>query len=45
MNKTNIKHEKPTLEEIGDAKTILKNLLKTGIGDTFPGVDDALATS
>ena len=38
-------YEKPVLEEIGDAKSILKNVFTSGTGDTFPGTEDALATS
>ena len=45
MDKDNNTYEKPILEEIGDAKSILKNVFTSGTGDTFPGTEDALATS
>ena len=53
MDKTNLDKENidkanytsPEIIELGLARDIIKNLLKTGIGDSFPGVDDALATS
>ena len=53
MDKANIDKENiakagytsPEIIELGLARDIIKNLLKVGIGDSFPGVDDALATS
>ena len=41
----NNKYVKPILEDLGDAKTILKNVFVEGTGDSFPGTEDALATS
>lgn len=39
------KYTKPEIKELGLAKDIIKNLLKEGTGDTFPGTNDVLASS
>ena len=38
------KYISPDITDLGDAKEIIKNQFLTGTGDTFPGVDDALAS-
>ena len=38
-------YEKPSLEELGDAKSILKDVFTSGSGDSFPGTEDALTTT
>ena len=38
-------YEKPTMEELGDAKSILKDVFTSGSGDSFPGTEDALTTT
>ena len=43
MDKAN--YTSPEIIELGLAKDIIKNVFVTGIGDTFPGVDDELASS
>lgn len=45
MDKNSTNYEKPILEELGDAKTILKDVFVSGTGDSFPGTNDALASS
>mgnify|MGYP001441189824 FL=1 len=35
----------PEIVELGLAKDIIKNVFVTGTGDSFPGVDDELASS
>lgn len=45
MKKKKNSYEKPVLEELGSAKDIIKNVFVTGTGDTFPGVNDELASS
>ena len=39
------KYEKPEIIELGLAKDIIKNLLSSGTGDSFPGTEDVLASS
>ena len=43
MNNKN--YEKPSITELGAAKDIIKNLLESGTGDTFPGTENILASS
>lgn len=43
-NIENVTYEKPVIEEIGTAKSILKDIFVTGTGDSFPGTNDALAS-
>jgi len=45
MEKNNTYYEKPVLEELGNAKTILKDIFIPGTGDSFPGTNDALASN
>ena len=43
MDKAN--YTAPEIVELGLAKDIIKNVFVTGTGDSFPGVDDELASS
>jgi hypothetical protein len=43
MDKRN--YTPPEIIELGLAKDIIKNVFVQGTGDTFPGVNDALASS
>ena len=43
MNKKN--YTSPEITELGKAQNIIKNVFVEGSGDTFPGVNDALASS
>ena len=45
MNTKKSAYEAPSLEELGSAKEIIKNVFVTGTGDTFPGVSEELASS
>ena len=39
------KYTSPQIIELGKAQNIIKNVFVQGSGDTFPGVNDALASS
>ncbi len=43
MNKKNYKS--PEITELGKAQDIIKNVFVEGTGDTFPGTNEALASS
>jgi len=38
-------YKSPKIKNLGDAKNIIKNVFVTATGDTFPGVNDSLASS
>jgi hypothetical protein len=37
--------EKPELKDLGEAKDIIKNVFRSGTGDTEPGMVNILASS
>ena len=37
--------EKPEIEDLGEAKDLIKNVFKAGTGDTEPGMNNILAPS
>ena len=37
--------EKPEVEDLGEAKDLIKNVFKVGTGDTEPGMNTILAPS
>ena len=37
--------EKPEIEDLGEAKDLIKNVFKQGTGDTEPGMNTNLAPS
>ena len=37
--------EKPEIEDLGEAKDLIKNVFKAGTGDTEPGMNTLLAPS
>ena len=43
MNKKD--YSSPEIIELGKAKDIIKNVFVEGTGDTFPGTENALASS
>jgi len=38
------KYSSPKIKNLGDAKTIIKNVFVNGSGDTFPATTDVLAS-
>ena len=44
MNANN-RWEKPELKDLGEAKDIIKNVFRSGTGDTEPGMVNILASS
>tara|TARA_B100000989_G_C19230276_1_gene339599 strand:+ start:205 stop:342 length:138 start_codon:yes stop_codon:yes gene_type:complete len=45
MKKGNNNYEKPILEELGSAKDIIKDVLESGTGDSFPGTSEILRSN
>ena len=39
------KYEAPAIKELGDAKSIIKNVFISGGGDTFPGTEETLKSN
>ena len=40
-----IKWERPEIEDLGEAKDLIKNVFKQGTGDTEPGMNNILDSS
>ena len=45
INKEKKNYESPKIQDLGDAKTIIKSVFTAGTGDTQPGMSLILASS